>query len=123
MEISTALGILRRLSDGIDPVTGEVFPTGSPYQQPDIIRALFMAVNSLEKTQEKAARRETLPVNAGKPWTKEEEKLLTDSFDKGVTVNELAKAHERRPGAITSRLLKLGKINLPNALPSNLPSI
>ena len=36
------------LSDGNDPETGKPFPPNSPYQRPDIIRALFHAVRVLE---------------------------------------------------------------------------
>ena len=48
METDTALRILRVLSDGIDPVTGEVFPPESPYQRADTIRALLKAVDALK---------------------------------------------------------------------------
>ena len=111
MDYSTALGILRRLSDGVDPTTGEMFPSGSPYQQPEIIRALFTAIEVLEKRCEIAIKRDNLPVNAGKPWTEEEQTLLVNRYDKGSTVKELSKEHNRTLGAITSRLIKLGKIS------------
>ena len=114
MEIYEVLSILHRLVDGIDPMTGEIFPPDSPYQTPDIIRALFTAVNTLEKIQEKTKKRKNLPTNAGKPWTEEEQKSLIDRFGKGITINELSKEHERTPGAITSRLVKLGIIQLPS---------
>ena len=32
--------VLRSLSEGVDPQTGEVFPPERPYQRPQIIRAL-----------------------------------------------------------------------------------
>lgn len=112
MDIQVALGILRKLSDGVDPITGEVFPSGSPYQQPDIIRALFTAVNALEKIQGKNVKSENLPANAGKPWNNEEDRILIERFDKGVPIEELSKEHNRTQGAITSRLVKLGKIDL-----------
>jgi hypothetical protein len=111
LEISTALGILRRLSNGVDPITGEIYPTGSPYQQPDVIRALITAVNALEKIEEKTVKRVNLPENAGKPWSDEEQKLLIERFDKGANINDLSKEHGRTRGSITSRLVKLGKIN------------
>lgn len=111
MEIETALRILRALSDGIDPGTGEIFPPESPYQRPDTIRALLTAVYSLEKMQGKVSSHGILPGNAGKPWTEEEEKSLTVGFDQSVSFSELSKKHGRTQGAIKSRLLKLGKIS------------
>lgn len=111
MEIDAALRILRTLSDGIDPVTREIFPPESPYQRPDTIRALLKAVYSLEKMQGKTSRQGILTGNAGKPWTEEEEKLLMVGFDQGVPFSELSKKHGRTLGAIKSRLVKLGKIS------------
>jgi len=48
MDRDTALGILTSLADGIHPVTGAVMPADSPYQHPDVIRALFHAVGALQ---------------------------------------------------------------------------
>lgn len=45
--------------------------------------------------------------NAYKPWTHEEEGLLAQRFQDGLTVNELAKELGRRPGGIASRLKRL----------------
>lgn len=39
-----SLEILQALADGVDPVSGEMFPPDSPYQQPEVIRALFYGV-------------------------------------------------------------------------------
>ena len=42
MENSKALRIIKILADGVDPTTGEVFDQNSPYQNPDVIRALLL---------------------------------------------------------------------------------
>jgi len=110
MDYNTALKIIQPLSDGIDPVTGEVFPADSPYQNTQIIRALFVAVNALEKVIDKNNKKKTLPERAGKAWDKTESDLLVQRFDEGATVGELAKDHKRTRGAIQSQLVKLGKI-------------
>jgi len=47
------LEILQALAAGTDPITGEVFPADSPYNQPEIIRALFFAISQLEALAEK----------------------------------------------------------------------
>lgn len=111
MEINKALEIIKALSEGIDPHTGEMFPPDSPYQHPDTVRALFKAVDALERVKERDRRQKSLPENAGKPWTEEEDRLLIDQFDKGMSFNELSRDHRRTEGAIKSRLLRLGKIS------------
>lgn len=110
MESSEALRIIRSLADGVDPRTGEVFSEDSPYQHPQVLRALFMAVRALERFEEKQRREKRLPVNAGKPWNDAEDKPLCEGFDAGLTVRELAQKHRRTEGAIQSRLEKLGKV-------------
>jgi hypothetical protein len=109
MEHSEALKIIKSLADGIDPQTGEVFPDTSPYQNPKVVRALFVAAGALEQIEEKQKRQKPLPENAGKPWTSTEDKLLSDSFDKGMSVQELAQRHKRTEWSIQARLEKLGK--------------
>jgi len=51
MEIAKAISIIRSLSEGVDPYTGEQYPADSPYQMPDTVRALHMVVMALEKQQ------------------------------------------------------------------------
>lgn len=110
MEPSEALRIIRSLADGVDPHTGEVFSDDSPYQHPQVLRALFLAVRALERFEDRQRRKRSLPVNAGKPWNDAEEKLLCEGFDGGLMVSELAQKHRRTEGAIQSRLEKLGKV-------------
>jgi len=110
MDYNTSLKIIQILSDGIDPVTGEVFPADSPYQNAHIVRALFKATEALEAVIKRNDKRKELPERAGKSWDKTEADLLVQKFDEGATVGELAKEHKRTRGAIESRLVKLGKI-------------
>jgi len=111
MEPGKALEILQDLSDGIDPHTGEIFPSDSPYQHPDTVRALFKAINALARIQERSKREKALPENAGKPWNAEADALLAQQFDSGVSFKELSKDHKRTDGAIKARLIKLGKMS------------
>lgn len=110
MNAKDAKEIVTLLSDGMDPQTGEIFADDSPYQQPDTIRALSVAVKGLDRLERYEARMSNLPQNAGTPWTDEEQQMLIEAFDKGGTVKELAALHERTSGAIHSRLVSLGKI-------------
>jgi len=110
MDHNAALKIIQTLSNGIDPITGEVFPADSPYQNAQIVRALFASVDALEAMIKRNNKRKNLPERAGKGWDKTESDLLVQQFDKGATVEELAKEHKRTRGAIESQLAKLGKI-------------
>jgi predicted RNA-binding protein len=111
MDITKALEIIEALSQGIDPHTGKIYPPDSPYQHPDTTGALFEAIHALEKMLERSKRQESLPEKAGKAWSLEEDNLLIEQFDRGVSVRELSGDHKRTEGAIRSRLLKLGKIS------------
>jgi len=110
MESHKALGIIESLADGVNPFTGEIFPEDSPYQNPEVIRALHKAVGPLEKTVQREKRRRSLPERAGEPWDDSESELLLKRFNGGVEISKIAKEHKRTTGAIKSQLLKLGKI-------------
>lgn len=56
MDTNRAIEILELLSGGMDPFTGELFPENSPYQHADTLRALFKAIDSLRKIQNKETR-------------------------------------------------------------------
>ena len=47
-------------------------------------------------------------------WTPEEDAKLTEEFRAGSSVAEMAQSHNRRPGAISARLVRLGLL-LPEA--------
>lgn len=112
MEASQTVCILKRLAEGVDPDTGEIFADDSPYQKPSTIRALFLALKALERYDERQKRERSLPANAGKPWTSTEDKLLCDHSDAGHTIREISLEHNRTSGSIQARLEKLGKIEL-----------
>lgn len=110
MDISRATEILTALSDGIDPKTGEILSDDSVFQNPEVVRSLFLSIRALEKYQKDQNRRNSLPANAGKPWSLEEDDLLAEGFDNGYSVDELSEKHQRTRGAIVSRLERIGKI-------------
>lgn len=110
MDVNEALSIIRALANGIDPTTGEEFMHDSPYQDPQVIRALYAAVSALEKERGRVRGQKEVPKHAGKPWTPEEDGRLADLFDSGKSIKELADMHKRTKGAIKSRLIKLGKV-------------
>ena len=117
MQLQNALPIVRALADGVDPNTGAVFADASPYAEPQTLRALFSAVELMEKEVEREKRKERLPANFGKPWSEGEDRTLITEFDGGVTIPEMARKHARTHSSIRLRLEKLGKIE-PSATPS-----
>jgi hypothetical protein len=110
MTPAEAKQIIEVLASGVDPATGEVLPDDSPVNSPHVIRALFIAAKALAA---KAARpAAAAPGNAGKAWTEDEDQRLVAAFDAGSAIAELARIHERSTGAINSRLIRLGRLQL-----------
>lgn len=112
MDDNKALAIVSALANGVNPQTGEVFEVDSPYQSADVIRALYVAVRALEMTNRSKARnsRARMPGNAGKPWSEQEDRELLDKFDSGLTVPQLAQAHDRTLAGIQARLERHGRL-------------
>ena len=110
MQLDAALPIVRALADGVNPVTGEAYPEHSPYAEPRALRALYSAVDLMQRRVERERRRERLPANFGKPWTQAEDQDLVAEFESQVPMPELARRHARTQSSIRLRLEKLGKI-------------
>lgn len=109
MDVQVALQTISALADGINPETGEVLAPDSCFNQAPVLRALFVARQSLEHQLQAQKRKKSLPPNAGKPWTSEEESKLAASYEAGVVLKELCHMHGRTRGSIVARLEKLGK--------------
>ena len=108
MNLQTALPMLRALADGVDPNTGSVFGDDSPYAEPRTLRALFAAVDLMEREVEREKRREKLPANFGKPWTESEDKELRQRFENGDELQSIARAQSRTISSCRLRLEKMG---------------
>ncbi len=116
MELQIAREIINVLAQGIHPVTGEAMPADSPYNEPPVIRALFVVSQALEHCDAQKARREP-PANAGKAWTGEEDDRLVAAFDAGRELKQMALELGRSRVAVEARLVKLGKIEGRPGLP------
>lgn len=102
MDIIKARKIIKTLSDGVDPTTGEVLPAESVYNSPDVIRALFTLLEATAPTPQALYR------NAGKPWNEIEDDKLRDEFAAKIKIADIAKEHGRTYKAIERRLEHLG---------------
>jgi hypothetical protein len=109
MEDLKAAEILKSLAAGSD--AGDA----TALQSPDVVRALFVAAESLEARARAARRNGNLPRNAGKTWTQEEDERLLAGFDGGASVDALATAHERTRAGIEARLVKHGRLEAEQA--------
>ena len=111
--------LLRHLAgwrDGIDPATGGMLPPDHPAHRVDFLRVVCATIDALGAGMPPSARSATIAggrANAGRPWSAAEDELLAQAHGAGMGIAELARAHERTPGAITARLVKLGRIELP----------
>lgn len=115
MELEAAKEIVTSLANGIDPITGEVFSDDSPYNHPNIVRALYTVLNHVstpkrsklsieeKQAQNMAAGR---PKNAGLAWTEDLKKEVAQLFSSGKSIPQLARHFERTDGAILSELVR-----------------
>ena len=110
MDKSKAIEILQLLADGMHPVTGEQLDKHHVINEPDVIRALNMALGALSLDDRPGRPQQNLPERVGRPWREDEDIALIEAFDEGIAINDLAIKHQRTRGAIRSRLIRLGKI-------------
>jgi hypothetical protein len=81
MTPSQVARVLTDLANGTNPLTGEALPRESPYCDPQIIRALFTAVQRIEQPATGADSQRSPAANAGRPWSREEDEQLVHEFD------------------------------------------
>ena len=123
MDEQQARETLRTLANGIDPVTGEMLPDESPYNQPVVIRALFLMIHAADQRSQapkpnKSAKsieerqqenlRAGRPRNAGLPWNEASRAELASSYRAGNNVDQLSRDFERSRGAVISELVRQG---------------
>lgn len=104
-----AAELIGALMKGVHPRTGEILPEDGPLNDPDVLRALFIALQVLQAEKHSPRARAT-PNNAGQPWLVEDDRLLLELFDSGSSIGDLALHFQRSLGAIKSRLIRLGRI-------------
>lgn len=117
MELREAVKIVKSLSRGIDPESGQAFPLESPYNHPSVIRAIVAVLNAIPKYKKTAEERRQdnmdrgLPRNAGLPWTEEERKSVAEIFNSGASIREIAEIRERSKTSIIAELNRQGLIS------------
>ena len=123
MEFTEAKDLVSALANGTDPVTGEILPAKSPYNEPTVIRALFTVLNSSNGKATRKSPEERMeenlaagrPRNAGLPWADDLRVELAKKFQSGMVLQELARHFERTNSAIVSELARQGLVDRPGA--------
>ena len=115
MELTESRNIVSKLAQGVHPTTGEVFPPESPYNDPEVIRALFSILEFVKhsKTPRKTVeerRQQNLdvgrPGNSGLPWAEDDRAFVRSGFRDGMTVEKLAAKLERSQSAIVAEVIR-----------------
>jgi hypothetical protein len=115
MELNESRNIVKTLAQGIHPTTGEIFPTDSPYNDPEVIRALYAMLDFVKQARKprrsvEERRRENLefgrPMNSGLPWTDEDRAIVKSGFQEGTPVATLAAALGRSSGSIVAEVIR-----------------
>ena len=116
MDNERAIEVLEMLLDGIHPVTGEILSENGIHTEPDVIMALYKSVEALYSEtggKIKAGSRQGQytkrgKLNAGRPWTEEDDQKLRQLFKNQVPVERMCVILQRRPRGINNRLMCLG---------------
>ena len=115
MELNQNRNIVKTLAQGVDPTTGEVFPPESPYNNPEVIRALYSMLEFVKQARKprmslEERRQHNLelgrPGNCGLPWTEDDRALVKSGFLDGVTIEKLAARIERSSAAIVAEVIR-----------------
>jgi hypothetical protein len=112
MNASDALKIIRPLAEGTNPFTGKAYSSESPFQQPDMVSALYKAAEVLENRVKYEEKVRKGPERSGQPWTQDEDENLLKGFDDGMPVAALAEQHKRTEWAIRQRLVTHGRLKM-----------
>ena len=108
MDINYAKEIIKALANGVNPATGEILPSDSVCNEPDVIRALYAAAEALNSQEKKEPKPK--PENSGKRWTNEDDNLLSEMFDNECSKKEICNRCGRTGYSVAARLVRLGKI-------------
>ena len=101
-----AISILRQLSQGRDPESGEAFEPGHVLHRAANIRALVLAYEALS-SDSFDSEDEGRPERTGSAWGADEDAKLRDLFQRRINLKEIATLHRRSRGGIVSRLVRL----------------
>jgi hypothetical protein len=109
MQRERVISYVESLANGIDPTSGGRIPL-DVFRATEVVQALFSAAKLLREESSPIGSTARPPA-AGAPWGADEEARLADEFDSGMPIRDIARQHGRTTGAITSRLVRLGRLD------------
>jgi hypothetical protein len=113
MELQRVISILESLGHGIDPSAGTAISCEA--LQPDDVRNALLAAGAILRnpvpTTTLSPAPRPRPAAAGARWTDAEDAQLCSEHESGMAIPEIARQHQRSRGAITSRLVHLGRLD------------
>ena len=112
MNNEEALEIIEQMIQKRQALSSETLTPKQWAQTQQIINALQLASQALQNRIKTEARQSSLPNNAGKSWTEEENQQIIEAFNNGESIATIAERHQRTQGSIRSRLVKLGIISI-----------
>lgn len=112
MNRKEARSILEQMMEGIDPITGEVFPEQHVCNDVTVIRALYKAIcalnDDIDQDENAVMRLRANRVNNKKEWTAEEDSYLKNAQKQGATYHEMSRELLRSVYHIKRRMVYLG---------------
>ena len=118
MHYQTAIDILQMMQNGVDPITGEVFPKDHVCCEPDVMDALAVAVMALDAQKNQTAYSKTYrkngQLNAGRPWTEVDLQQLQALHAQGISIEKICKQLQRRPRGVERQLTLLEQASSKN---------
>jgi len=116
MELDKYINIIELLTLGKNPHTELKLGEQDLFLNNEINRALRVAICGLKELKRKEEKYSKLPKNNGKLWIIDEEDKLIDEFNMGEKIDEIARNHKRTVGAIRSKLVHMGLVEVGEAI-------
>lgn len=111
MTTDRAIEILRCMANGIDPITGEILKEDHLCNSPEVIRALYTAIQAMsgaENGDESRIVRKSEKLNAGRPWTDADLDALKRMYQDGDSMDLICAKLQRRERGVLKQLERLG---------------
>lgn len=106
-QASKILGVILQ---GIDPVTGEILSEDHFCNQPDVMRALHLAIVALSGGVNQTKAEAPKKLSAGRPWTDDDLIALKKLYLAGTSMEEICRTLVRRERGVNRQLVYLGLI-------------
>lgn len=116
MDIIEAKKIVLMLAEGNDPITRKRLPENHVCNNVEVVRALYTVLKTIPQTKEEEINTsweqefDFHPLNAGKRWSEEDDKILCKMFDANVPQQEICVKLQCTVAGVAARLVRLGKI-------------